>query len=359
MLNKKRLLLALLAISFIAFISIAFFQFSKKNIIVTTSSDKAVAKKTVMAFTTFYHPEDTSSYNKMVDNTSSINSIATATYNVNGKGTLSGTVPKEQISYANSKKINPFAMVTNNFKSDIAKELLENPNNRQLLIKNIVNELKENNYKGVNIDLENLHYSNREHYTTFLKELYPALRSQGFTVTVSVPAKTADNVKDSWSGAYDYKSIGKYTDQVVIMTYDEHSPSGSAGAVASINWVKNVVNYAASVIPSSKIVLGVASYGYDWSLNGAKAYGIDSIYKLAETYNAEIHWDDKSQSPYFEYKDKSGAAHTVWFENSTSLSYKLDVVNSNSLAGIAIWRLGLENADYWSTINAKLDNLQK
>lgn len=355
MFNKKRFLLAsLVMFTILTVSSVVFINFNKKNIIVATSPNKTNIQKTVTAFTTFYYPEDTSSYNKMVDNSRWINNIATATYTVDGKGALSGTVPKNQIDYANNNKIKPLAMITNNFKSNVAKELLESEDNRQALIKNILNTLRENNYKGVNIDFENVHYSNREHYTTFLKELYPALRSYDFTVTASVPAKTSENLENSWNGAYDYKAIGKYTDEVVIMTYDEHSPGGAAGAVASINWVKSVVNYALSVIPSSKIVLGVASYGYDWSPKGAKAYGIDSIYKLAETYNAQIQWNDSFKSPYFRYKDKSGVDHTVWFENGTSLSYKLDIVNENNLAGIAIWRLGLENEDYWSTIKAKL-----
>lgn len=353
MFNKKRLLPALLAgVLIILITSIAFVKSNKENAVVTTASDK---NKTVLAFTTYYYPEDKSSYNQMVENTSSINNIATDTYTIDTKGNLSGIAPKEQISYANDNKIKPLAMITNKFNSDLAKALLEGSANRKLLINNILNTLKANNYKGVNIDFENVYYYDRDYYTSFLKELYGELNPQGFNVTVSIPAKTSDNPKDSWSGAYDYKEIAKYTDQVVLMTYDEHSPSDSSGPVASINWVKTVIKYATSTIPTSKIVLGVASYGYDWSSNGVKAYGIDAIYKLAETYNAEIEWNNVSKSPFFKYKDKSGISHTVWFENSTSLSYKLDIVNDNNLAGIAIWRLGLENADYWSTIKAKLD----
>ncbi|KZL92616.1 glycosyl hydrolase family 18 protein [Clostridium magnum] len=350
MFTKKRLLATtLVGVIIIAITSMVFIKSSKENVVVTTASNK-----TVLAFTTYYYPEDKSSYNQMVENTSSINNIATDTYTIDTKGNLSGNVPKEQIEYANDNKIKPLAMITNKFNADLAKALLESPNNRKLLIQNILNTLKTNNYKGVNIDFENIYYYDRDSYTSFLKELYGELNPEGFTVTASVPAKTSENLKDSWSGAYDYKEIAKYADQVVIMTYDEHSPSGTSGAIASINWVKTVVKYASSVVPASKIVLGVGSYGYDWSSKGVKAYGIDAIYKLAETNNAEIQWDDLSKSPFFKYKDDSGINHTVWFENSTSLSYKLDIVNDNNLAGIAIWRLGLENADYWSTIKAKL-----
>lgn len=350
--NKKRLLsFVLVGFVVILITSMFFIKSNKENVVVTTSSNK---NKTVLAFTTYYYPEDKSSYNQMVENTSSINNIATDTYTIDTKGNLSGNVPKEQIIYANDNKIKPLAMITNKFNGDLAKALLESSANRKLLIQNIMKTLKSNSYKGVNIDFENVYYYDRDYYTSFLKELYGELNPQGFNVTVSVPAKNGENLKDSWSGAYDYREIAKYADQVVIMTYDEHSPSGASGPIASINWVKTVVEYTTSIIPASKIVLGVASYGYDWSSNGVKAYGIDAIYKLAETYNAEIKWDSLSKSSFFKYTDKSGINHTVWFENSTSLSYKLDIVNDNNLAGIAIWRLGLENADYWSTIKAKL-----
>lgn len=352
MVNKKRLLQIFLIGIFMIFVTTTIFlKYNKEDNAVKIPKNKS---KTVLAFTTYYYPDDKASYNKMIQNAGSISSIATNTYTVDSKGNLSGTVPTQQIEYANSNKIETLAMITNNFNGNTVKLLLESSTNRSLLINNILNTLKANNYKGVNIDFENVYYYDRNYYTSFLKELYTQLNSKGFIVTASVPAKTNDNVKAAWSGAYDYKEIAKYTDQVIIMAYDEHSPDGASGPVASIDWVKNTIKYATTKMPASRIVLGVASYGYDWSKNGVKAYGIDSIFKLAENYNSNIQWSDVYKSPFFKYKDKLGVNHTVWFENSTSLSYKLDVVNDNNLSGIAIWRLGLENEAYWSTIKAKL-----
>ena len=92
-----------------------------------------------------------------------------------------------------------------------------------------------------------------------------------------------------------------YSDQIVLMTYDEHYPGGTPGAIASIGWVENVIKYAVTVIPKEKLLLGTAAYGYDWSSNGTKAYSISGIYNLASTYGAVIKWDSVSQSPYFTY----------------------------------------------------------
>lgn len=312
-------------------------------------------KKQILGFTTYYYSGDASSYNSMTANTSTIDEIATQTYNTDSLGNISGLVPTNQLTYANSNGIKAYAMLQNNFDGNIAKSVLENQTNRLNLENNLLNAIKTNGYKGVNIDLEGVFYYDRNYYTTFVQELYNKLKPLGYSVTLSVPAKTFDSTTNSWSGAYDYAALASYSDQIAIMTYDEHYPGGTAGPIASIGWVENVVKYAVTVIPKEKIMLGVAAYGYDWSTNGTKAYGINGIYNLASTNKASVMWDDVSKSPYFNYTDASGIAHSVWFENNQSVNYKLDLVNSYNLNGIAIWRLGLENTDYWTSIKTKFN----
>lgn len=290
----------------------------------------------------------------MASNKSTIDEIITATHVTDGYGNITGMLPAEQITYANGNNIKPLVLLGNNFNGDTAKTLLESPTNRKNLINNLLSLIKTNSYMGVNIDLEGVYSSDRSYYTTFISEVYAALNPLGYTVSLSVPAKTSDSPYNTWSYAYDYASISKYADQVIIMAYDEHYPGGSPGAVASIGWVTNVVKYAVTVIPPEKIYVGMAAYGYDWSVNGTKAYSINGCLSLASSYNAVIQWDSTAQAPYFTYTDSSSVKHTVWFENAQSLGYKLDVVNNSSVAGIAIWRLGLENTDYWNMIKSKL-----
>lgn len=325
------------------------------HISLTTPQVTSVSKKLVFGFTTYYYSGDTSSYNSMSANTSTIDEIATHTYITDASGNIPGLIPTNQITYANNNGIKALAMISNNFDGAIAKTLLESPSNRQALINNIMSAIQTNGYKGVNIDFEGVYYYDRSYLTTFMNELYSTLNPQGFYVTISVPAKTIDSPTNSWSGAYDYAALAKASDQVVLMTYDEHYPGGTPGAIASIGWVENVIKYAVTVIPKEKLLVGTAAYGYDWSSNGTKAYSISGINNLALTYGAVIKWDSVSQSPYFTYSDAAGVSHTVWFENAQSLNYKLDLVNSYDISGIAIWRLGLENADYWTSIKTKFN----
>ncbi|SKA86377.1 Spore germination protein YaaH [Clostridium sp. USBA 49] len=319
--------------------------------------DKNFKSKVVLAYTTYYNSNDNLSYNSLINHASLIDSIATDTFKIDSNGNIFGNVPKNQISYANNNKIKAYAMVHNDFNADLGKAVLENEDKRKFLINNILNALKTYGYNGVNIDFESLYYYNRSHFTLFMKELYSALKPLGYKVTVALPAKTYDNLKNSWTGAYDYAQIAKYADQIVLMTYDEHWSGGSPGPIASIGWVQKVIDYSLTVIPKEKILLGLAAYSYDWPSNDdlAKAYGISYTYNIAKKYGASIQWDNTSKSPYFTYKDSSSLGHTVWFENAQSINYKLDIVNNKDLLGIAFWRLGLEDEDYWTSIKNKLN----
>ncbi len=313
--------------------------------------------KVVLGFAVKYYSTDVSSYNSMVNNTKSMDQIATVSYTADSYGNLTGTAPSDQINYANNNGIKTLALVTNSdsngFNSSIARSILENPANSQTLINNLVNVVKANGYKGVNVDFENIPYTDRQYYTQFISNLKNALAPLGYLTTISVPAKTADSPTNSWNGAFDYSALGAIADEILLMTYDEHGSWSTAGPVASIGWVTNVVNYAKAVIPPNKILLGLAAYGYDWSSAGNKALSLKTIDSLVTTYGGAVQWDSASQSPYYTYTDTNGAAHTIWFENSASIGYKCDLVNQNNLLGAGVWRLGLENQAFWGAINTK------
>jgi spore germination protein YaaH len=323
-----------------------------------------VSKKLVLGYGTYYYSGDSSSYNSLTKYGSYIDELATHTYSINSNGSLvitGGGFPTSQVSYANSKGIKTLAAIRNEegdrFSGKLGSTILNNAEVKNTLINDILNTVKTKNYKGVNIDFEMLNSNDRNAYTAFIKEVSEKLHKDGYLVTVAVPAKTLDSAKAYWTYAYDYKQLGAYADQIILMTYDEHWQSGTPGPIASAGWVQQVVNYAASVIPKNKIILGLGTYGYDWKLSGgyAKSYSIQGAYNTAANNNAEIQWDDTAKVPYFMYTDSTGAERIVYFEDSTSISYKLNIVNNSNLGGVAIWRLGLEDQKYWTTIKDKLN----
>lgn len=303
-----------------------------------------------------YYSTDVTSLNAMKNHTASIDGAATMTYNVGSTGVLTGTIPADQLSYAKANGILPILAVINSegsgFSSAVAQSILTNTTYKQAFLNNLLNAALANGYGGVNIDFESVPYTLRAQYTSFISELKTLMSANGLKTTVAVPAKTSDSPTNSWSGAYDYTALGAIADKVCIMTYDEHGSWGAAGPVASYSWVNSVINFAVTVIPKEKILMGLAGYGYDWASTGNKALSLPQIDTLIATYGGTVTFDSVSKTPTYTYV-VSGVNHVIWFENYQSIALKCDIVNTYNIGGVCMWRLGLENSAFWSAINAK------
>ena len=115
-------------------------------------------------------------------------------------------------------------------------------------------------------------------------------------------------------------------------------------AVAPLDKVRQVTDYAVSRIPSEKINLGIANYGYDWPLpyekgvTRARTIGNIEAVQLAIAHGAAIQFDKTAQSPWFRYEEY-GVTHEVWFEDVQSLSQKYALVAEYGLHGVGCWQI--------------------
>lgn len=130
-------------------------------------------------------------------------------------------------------------------------------------------------------------------------------------------------------------------------------------AVAPINKVREVMNYAVTVIPRNKIYMGIPNYGYDWALpferGVTKATSIGNSYavEIAARNGAQIQFDEIAQTPFFEYFARNGTAHVVWFEDVRSIEAKFDLIDELGILGAGYWNAMRPFAQNWSYINAR------
>jgi len=246
-------------------------------------------------------------------------------------------------------------MTNGRFDKEIARAVLSSPAVRARTISNLVKTANQYGLSGINVDIEDVPPNQRDNYSAFVRELSIALRPHSLGLTLSIPAKTFDDRTSSWSGAFDYRELGKHADYIVPMAYDEHLPGWSAGPIASVGWVDKVAAFAASQIPREKVLLGMAAYAYDWKVGTTEGRGMSApqAVKLAQTNGATLNWDHVAQVPFFTY-ERDGHARIVYYENARSMALKLDLVRKHNLGGIGIWRLGLEDAAIWSAIDSRL-----
>lgn len=115
-------------------------------------------------------------------------------------------------------------------------------------------------------------------------------------------------------------------------------------AVAPINKVREVVEYAITRITPAKIDLGIPNYGYDWTLpyvrGNSAAVTISNLeaVQIAIDHGAEILFDETAMSPHFQY-EKDGLLHEVWFEDVRSYREKFSLLPAYALRGMGYWQI--------------------
>lgn len=231
------------------------------------------------------------------------------------------------------------------FNNNLIHEVVINETVTDRLLMNLVSLMQEKGYGGIDIDFEYILAGDRDFFTAFVQRTAEIMHSYGFTVSVALAPKTSADQKGLLYEGKDYAAIGAAADEVLLMTYEWGYKYGPPMAVAPLNMVRRVVEYAVSEIDNSKINLGIANYGYDWPLpfvrgeTAAKTIGNIEAVQIAIQYGAQIRFDELSQSPYFNYTDEEGTEHVVWYEDVRSLQGKYDLMDEYRLNGIGVWQI--------------------
>jgi spore germination protein len=250
------------------------------------------------------------------------------------------------VNLAREFQIQPLAVITNwaegNFQPELAHAILADNIIRSRTIENLLQILRRHNFSGVNVDFENMFPEDRGLYTDFIRELRDVLGAEGYLLTLAVAPKAADLPTFPWVGAFDYAALGQLADFIFIMTYEWGWIGGPPMAIAPINQVRRVIEYAVSQIPSEKIMEGVPLYGYDWTLpdtpeNLAVALNLVEIYDLAFERGSSINCQQTTESPWFRYINAGGIEHEVWFEDARSVRAKYELILEFNLRGVGYW----------------------
>lgn len=243
------------------------------------------------------------------------------------------------------------------FNSGLVSALVRQQSVQLKLLRNLVRVMTEKGYQGVNIDFEYILPEDRDYFTAFVGKAANLLNQLGFYVTVALAPKCSDNQKGLLYEGMDYKALGQAANWVFLMTYEWGYTYGPPMAVAPINQVRRVVEYALGRIPAYKICMGMPNYGYDWPLpfvggtTKAKTLGNIEAVQMAIFYGVPVLFDETAQSPYFTYW-QYGVEHQVWFEDVRSYQAKFKLAEEYSLRGIGVWqinqlfRAGWELLDY-------------
>ena len=230
------------------------------------------------------------------------------------------------------------------FNNLLITTLVNNEEIIQTLLSNLLSTLLEKGFQGVDIDFEYILPEDRIPFADFVAQTREFLSPYGFHVSVALAPKTSDSQQGVLYEGKDYALLGSAADSVLLMTYEWGYTYGPPMAVAPINKVREVVDYAVTRIAPAKIDLGIPNYGYDWTLpyvqGESKAVTIGNVeaVQIAIENDVPILFDETAMSPFFNYV-RDGREHEVWFEDSRSMQAKFGLVAEYNLQGIGVWQI--------------------
>ncbi|WP_100407954.1 glycoside hydrolase family 18 protein [Bacillus solitudinis] len=252
------------------------------------------------------------------------------------------------------------------FSGELGRDIFQSQAVQDLLIDNIIAETKRvGRYTDVHFDFEFLPGDQRQAYNNFLRKAASRLRAEGLLISSALAPKTRADQPGQWYEAHDYRAHGEIVDFVVLMTYEWGYSAGPPLAVSPIRQVEEVLQYALTEMPGSKIMMGQNLYGYDWTLpfveggEYAKAVSPQRAIELATQYQVQIQYDTQAQAPHFDYVDEEGRAHKVWFEDARSIQAKFDLIKRLNLRGISYWKLGLSFPQNWLLISENFEVVKR
>jgi glycoside hydrolase family 18 len=302
-----------------------------------------------------WHQVTTSAANsgmdKVVANTSGLNVISPTWFKLSdNKGNYTSIASKDYVDAAHKKGLKVWPLI-DNFSTEISTlKILSSSENRKNLIANLMSDVEKYDFDGINIDFESLTQDNAPHFIQFMRELSVSCRNSGVVLSVDVP------IPASYNMYYERDELAEVVDYVINMGYDEHYSGSDEGSSASINFVKNSITDSLVEVPKEKLINAVPVYTRVWTKENSKvsssALGMSAAANWVKENNIELTWDDEV-GQYTGQTTIGSARKYIWLEDERSMKLKMDAIKEEDLAGVAVWKLGLEPKEIWNVISYK------
>jgi spore germination protein YaaH/5-hydroxyisourate hydrolase-like protein (transthyretin family) len=283
----------------------------------------------------------------------------------------------EPLNALRSANLQIIPTITDGTSKGVLAGLLKNSASRTQIVNVIMNLVRTNNYDGIDIDFEGFAFvdgnttwkATAPLWTAFIKELGAALHAENKLLSVSTPYVLNPADKQKGYYVYAWEAIASSIDKLRIMTYDYSV--AKVGPLGPITWAERTVQYAISIMPASKVFVGVPGYGRDWVTAvsgvcpanvansvkaGAKAatFVMRDALSLAATYGATPTYNEQYGEVTFSYQKvyngttagglstSCTASRTAWYQDARGWALRAALVTKYRIGGITAWTFGME-----------------
>ena len=259
------------------------------------------------------------------------------------------------------------------------ESLLQDKAKQQVLITDILKEVKERHLSDVNIDFEytgDADKAYQEYFTNFSNDLVTALKKQDPHATVSLSLMPLTMRQD---GIYDFSKLATLYDRFIGMSYDFYGQNADiAGPVAPMRGFKEKKYFFdittmyedfLAKLPKDKIVMGVPYYGWEWGVVDGKTINSKTLpaydpnnYAAVISYararesglnKKQCRWDIYAEETWCWFTDtQTGTDRQTWIVDNAFIQTRFDYAKKQQFTGVAIWTLGLDKnyPDLWKAL---------
>ncbi|MGI4829551.1 MAG: glycosyl hydrolase family 18 protein [Janthinobacterium lividum] len=320
--------------------------------------------------TLFWMSNGLTSVNSFLAHKDKIGIISPTWYQIDENGMVTGE-PQPVVLKAAKEAHVPILPLFALFNPEKFHKLANDEKAQDEMNRAFVRECKENGYDGINYDIEDVMWTDRDALSAMVKKTAEVLHKEHLLITIDVVPGAPGHAGETdfgkwmfqeWRGGYDLQALGAAVDLLCLMTYDQSTHWTPPGPVGGWMWTKKNLDYAVQFVPREKLSLGIAAYGYRWyagdpGLNkkektpNATADYISqaTAISLRDTYGGKEQWDEADHTPwFFFYRDDM--REWVFYTNTRAFMDRYHLAAGDHLEGVCSWVLGEEDPGIWSAL---------
>ena len=219
--------------------------------------------------------------------------------------------------------------------------LLKDKARSAMLVRQLTGLVSDNKLQGIVVDFEEVPADGHDAVEAFLKNLSAAFLPHGWIIVMAAPFDDED---------WPYAAYAHLIDYTLLMAYDQHDDTGSAGSIAAQSWFEDTLDKRMRVLAPSHTIVGIGSYGYDWNGDHADDLSFEDAIVAAHDSEATIDFDDATNNPHFSYIEDDHTTHDVWFLDAVTAYNQMHASDIYRPAGYALWRIGTEDPSIWEVM---------
>jgi len=304
------------------------------------------------------------------------NGVSPFWYDLEPNGDLKVLNGENNLALKNLKSVKNFELIPSitSFNADTLSSVLNNPDNLQNHLNQIESVVVNNNYDGIDLDYESVYLKDKELFYDFLTQVSIKMTENNKKFVFTALPKWGDDVYyptfPETRIVFDYRRIAEIADELRLMTYEYGSRDNQyVSPVQPIEWQEDIIRYTISMgVPREKIVLGVATYSYDYTKrdlmpelsyypvlkhvadeekDAASAYYNETVEEIIDIYNPDINYSNEWEEAYLEYRFRDSQTseeeeRIVIFPTQDSIDARKELAAKYGIKGVAYWRIGDE-----------------